>query len=93
MVSFWVFDAFESLHSRLYKSISSEILSRVNAMIEAYAFYDQIIVSGKYFVANRKRFNALDPTNEIFEVVPSNLLKHAEMLSREGIAFERGLSI
>ena len=89
--SFWAFDAYDCFSQRLYKNVSAEAISRVNVLLEAYCFFDKIVVSEGYSSQNTRLFESIDPSGSIIEVVPSRDLVHAEALSPAGITLERSL--
>ncbi|AIS96112.1 hypothetical protein BTHA_494 [Burkholderia thailandensis MSMB59] len=86
--SIWCFDAFSCLSSRLYRELTNEMVSRINAVIEAVSLFDRVVVSQKYYESNKKFFDSLQCDENFVEVVASDQLVHAELLQQGEISFD-----
>ncbi|MBR8206849.1 hypothetical protein [Burkholderia vietnamiensis] len=86
--SIWCFDAFSCLSSRLYRELTNEMVSRINAVIESVSLFDRVVVSQKYYESNKKFFDSLQCDENFVEVVASDQLVHAELLQQGEISFD-----
>lgn len=86
--SIWCFDAFSCLSSRLYRELTNEMVSRINAVIEAVSLFDRVVVSQKYYESNKKFFDSLQCDEVFVEVVASDQLVHTELLQQGEISFD-----
>ncbi|MDN7535596.1 hypothetical protein [Burkholderia orbicola] len=86
--SIWCFDAFSCLSSRLYRELTNEMVSRINAVIEAVSLFDKVVVSQKYYESNKKFFDSLQCDENFVEVVASDQLVHTELLQQGEISFD-----
>lgn len=89
--SIWCFDAFDCLSSRLYRELTNEIISRINAVIESVCLFDRVVVSQRYYESNKKIFDPLQRDENFVEVVSSSELVHSELLTQGAITFDAAI--
>lgn len=88
VTSIWCFDAFQCLTGRTYTTLTIEVVSRINAVLESLCFFDKVVVGQRYYEENFDFFQRLQEDEKLVEIVDSSRLIHTEMLSQGEISFD-----
>ena len=87
-ISAWSIEAFLNLTGDEPAYLSPEIISRINAFIEAYVLFDKIFLP--YRTGDYLQLKGLDGQGEIFDYINPNKLAHSTQSSRFTLELDLG---
>lgn len=81
-LSFWSVDAFLYFVApyRQVSPYSSELISRISLFIDAYVLFDKVVLPERY--SKDSTIKKLDPSEKIFEFIPSASLIHSDDIAK-----------